>query len=472
MGTRTGLVNEIADFAVGAADTGVPAAVIEDAQLRLVDIVGLCLCVNRTADSRQLRAEMRHWGELGNSTIIGFGQSLAPTAALMNGIMSHAEDFDDTHTESLTHVSAAVVPAALAIAEEQGACGAALLRAIALGEEVAVRIGLGARGQFHARGFHTTGIVGAFGATVAASLLMRLSTDTTAQALAIAASMSAGIFEFLANGSTVKRMHPGWAAKSGITAARLARGGVTGPATALEGRQGLYRTHIGDTFAPDIIVAGLGRKWHAPDTSFKPYPCCHFLHAPLDALGALQDEYFFAVDDVDSVVCLVPEGAIPVVAEPVNKKRNPTSGYDAKFSAYFALAALLVKRRVDLASYSSEQVTDQVIRHVMARIVCRADPESAAYPTSFGGAVEVILRDRRRLFRRVLHNRGAPSNPMSQGDVTSKFQNNAGTVLGAVRTDRLLQQLLVIDGVDDVGEVLRSTIITPDPPSIPVRPAD
>lgn len=448
------LVRSLADFAVGPGSGGPPRAVLDDARLRLLDIVGLCLCANHTPDARHLHAETQGWGDSGHSTIIGFGPSSATTAALANGILSHAEDFDDTHTESLTHVSAVVVPAALAVAEEQRASGAALLRAIALGHETAVRVGLGAQGRFHARGFHTTGVVGPFGAAMAAAVLMRLSPESTAHALAIAASMGAGIFEFLANGSTVKRVHPGWAAQCGITAARLARGGITGPPTALEGRQGLYRTHIGDAFEPEIVIAELGRKWHALDTSFKPYPCCHFLHAPLDALAALQAEHGFSADDVQSLVCLVPAGALPVIAEPVDKKSNPRSGYDAKFSVHFTLAALLVKRHLDLSSYAPTEMTDPAIRRTMTRVVCRADPESAAYPTSFGGAVELVLQGGQRLSRRVTHNRGGPFNPMSQADVEAKFRDNAVPALGVPRSNELLQRLLAIEGVQDVRNQL------------------
>ena len=447
------LVNTLADFAVAAARHPLPAPVLDDAALRLLDIVGLCLCVNRTADAQRLNAEIATWGEPGPCTVVGFDAASTPVAALANGIMSHAEDFDDTHTQSLVHVSAGVIPAALAVAEEQRASGAALLAAIALGSETSIRIGLGAQGQFHAHGYHATGVVGPFGAAVAAGVLMHLPAATIANALGIAASMAAGVLEFLADGATVKRVHPGWAAQAGVLAARLARAGMTGPATALEGRYGLYRTHVGDAFDPDVVTAGLGEQWHLLDTSFKPYPCCNFLHAPIDAIAHLQREHRFAADDVLRVVCELPAGGLPVVALPEDVRRHPRSGYDAKFSAYYALAAQLVEARVDLATFEPAQLGNAAIGRTMPRIECRADPESARYPTSFGGNVVLQLRDGRQLARREPYNRGGPFNPMTRADVVGKFSGNARRALGDAESERLGSRLLDIGQVDDVREL-------------------
>ena len=452
----SGLVGTLADFASSAWRDRVPASVLDDAALRLLDVTGLCLCVNRSQDSRRLNAELEAWGELGSSTVIGFGAASAPAAALANGIMSHAEDFDDTHTESLVHVSSGVVPAALAVAEERRTSGADLLAAIAMGHETSIRIGLGAQGQFHARGFHATGITGPFGATVAAGLLMGLPAQQIANALSIAASMSAGLLEFLADGSTVKRVHPGWAAHSGILAARLARAGLTGPASALEGRYGLYRTHVEDAFVPDVVVSDLGCKWHALDTSFKPYPCCNFLHAPIDAIARLQLEHGFAADDVESLICELPAGAIPVVAEPEEVRRHPRSGYDAKFSVYFALAAQLVEGRVGLATFEPTRLEDAEICRLMPRIACRADPDSDRYPASFGGKVALQLRNGTRLARHEPYNRGGPFSPMTQADVIGKFEDNARLALDVESAGQLSKRMLGIGNVDDVREVSSS----------------
>ena len=179
----------------------------------------------------------------------------------------------------MVHPSAAVIPAALAAAEDVRASGAELLRAIALGMECSVRVGLAARGGFHAKGFHTTAIAAPFGSCIAAGVLLDLTENQLVNALGLAGSMAAGLFEFIAEGSNVKLVHTGWGAQSGIQAARLAQAGMTGPASVFEGRYGLFRAHLDGGFDAEVISADLGTRWHQLDTSFKPYPCCHFLHA-------------------------------------------------------------------------------------------------------------------------------------------------------------------------------------------------
>lgn len=457
----TNLVAALADFAVVAGNDGVPEAMREDATLRLLDIVGLCLCVHRTPDARSLYGELQIWREPGASSVIGFGTASAPAAALANGIMGHAEDFDDTHTESLVHVSSGTIPAALAVAEEQGASGRRLVSAIAAGLEIAIRVGLGAKGQFHARGFHATGIAGPFGAAAAAGVLMRLPAAAIANALAIAASQAAGTMEFLSNGSTVKRVHPGWAAHAGVFAARLARAGITGPGSALEGRYGLYRTHVGEAFDPGSVAGDLGTRWHVLDSSFKPYPCCNFLHAPIDALAALQREHGFGPEEVEALICELPGGGIPVCAEPQEVRRNPRSGYDAKFSAYYTLAAQLVDGQVGLSTFGPDRLYAPAIRRMMRRITCRSDPESESYPVSFGGKVFVHLHGGARLARHEPYNRGGPFRPMTRSELVGKFSDNARMAVGAAQAERLAACLLGIGQIADVREIsslLRATV--------------
>ena len=170
----------------------------------------------------------------------------APAAALVNGTLAHALDFDDTHLPSVLHPSASVVPAALAVAEARGRSGAEALHAIAVGIEINVRLGSAGYDAtqrvnlFFERGLHATSICGALAAAGAAALLLGLDAAGVADAIGIAASMGAGLLEANRTGGTVKRVHCGWAAHAGVCAAELARSGLTGPPTVLEGRFGFF----------------------------------------------------------------------------------------------------------------------------------------------------------------------------------------------------------------------------------------
>ena len=222
-----------------------------------------------------------------------FGQAAgaaAADAALVNGGLIHSLEYDDTHTASIQHGSAVIAAAALAVGEARGASGAALLGAFARGWEVLIRFGLAAPARFHAHGFMSTSVGGALASALLASELLGSSEDQSVAALGISLSQASGVMEFLTNGSSVKSLHPGWAAHGGVVAALLARSGMTGPETSLEGRHGLFRQFAGDEEAPErfrALIGDIGRKWHLPDAAYKFYPCCHYLHPFVEAAGEL-----------------------------------------------------------------------------------------------------------------------------------------------------------------------------------------
>ena len=444
------LAEQFVRFARGTAFDDLPAANVADARLRMLDIVGVCLAARRSPEIDRMVTALTGDAEQGRATVFAFPEGLtAPTAALINGIMAHAEDYDDTHTEAVVHPSAAVVPAALAAAEEVGASGAELIRAIIFGIECSVRIGLAAHGGFHVKGFHTTGIAAPFGATIAAGLLFDLTESQLVNSLGLAGSMSAGLFEFIAEGSTVKTMHTGWGAQSGLQAARLAQAGMTGPASVFEGRYGLFRAHLDDDFNAEMIGVDLGARWHHLDISFKPYPCCHFLHAVLDAFETLRRDNPFEPEDIETCTCLIPRGGVPVVGKPVQSKLNPPTGYAAKFSLPYTVAVMALDHHVGLDSYR-EVRSDNRVRRLMGRIRTVEDSESATYPKSFGAAVRIRLRDGRELFHREPHQRGGPDRPMTEAEIVAKFRQNAARSVQGNMVDEIVDHVLALETLADL----------------------
>ena len=285
------------------------------------------------------------------------------------------------------HATASMWPTVLATAHMRGASGADLLTAYVAGVEAATRLAAVGSGPFHQIGFHPTGLIGVFGCTLAAGTLMGLSPQALVMAQGIALSMAAGSLEFLEDGAWTKRMHPGWAAQSGITAAALARQGFVGPSRAYEGRFGLFNAYMQAGIEAERwgrATAGLGEVWETMAVAVKPLPACHFTHACSDAAIALIDKHKFAIADIERIKALVPAEVVKTVCEPVANKRRPANAYDAQFSIPYLVAASLVRGRFGLAELEPEVLADEThpapVRPASTTRSTRARPSRATTP--------------------------------------------------------------------------------------------
>ena len=336
------LAQQLATFAVDAATNGVPADVAASVGQRTLDVLGLCVAAHRLPTSAAAIAHVLDQGGHEQATIIGEATRVtAAQAAFANGVLAHSLDYDDTHLPSVLHPSASVVPAALAAAEHAGASGELTVRAIAVGLEVAVRLGMAGydselgNSVFFEHGQHATSITGAMGSAVAAAMVYGLDEKGIADALGLTASMASGIIEANRTGGTVKRLHCGFAAQAGVTAAQLVRRGFTGPPTVLEGRFGFFEAWLHGQFFPAAITDCLGTEWAVPGIFFKPYPANHFTHTTVDA-GRVLRERGLTPDQVAEVVVGVAGSTVRTIGEPIEVKRTPETGYQAQFSGPYA----------------------------------------------------------------------------------------------------------------------------------------
>ena len=271
----------------------------ERAKHLMLDATGIAYASGRYDFAHKAMTAIAGLGGEGSVPVIGLPARLPPRdAALINGILVHGLDFDDTHSGGVIHATASLWPTVLATAYMRGASGADLLTAYVAGMEAATRLAAVGSGPFHQLGFHPTGLIGVFGCTLAAGTLMGLSPQALVMGQGIALSMASGSLEFLEDGAWTKRMHPGWAAQSGITAAALARQGFVGPSRAYEGRFGLFNAYIQAGIEPERwgrATAGLGEVWETMAVAVKPLPACHFTHACSDAALALIRQHKFAI---------------------------------------------------------------------------------------------------------------------------------------------------------------------------------
>ncbi|MFI6322824.1 MmgE/PrpD family protein [Nonomuraea sp. NPDC050556] len=443
----TTLVEQLAAFAVDCRDRGVPAGVAADVPNRVLDVLGNALAAyaepGADAAPAVLRA-VRRWAGTPEATAIGSGDRLpAPSAALVNGTLAHALDFDDTHLPSVLHPSAPVVPAALAAAEATGAGGAALIPAVAAGIEVCNRLGMASympeagNSLFFEKGQHATSICGTLGAAVAAGLLYGLGADGVAHAMGIAASMGAGLLEANRTGGTVKRVHCGWAAHAGVTAAVLAAEGLTGPPTVLEGRFGFFQAWIDGRYDDKALVSGLGERWELLRTVYKPYPTNHFTHPAIDCALALRARGVLA-GDVEEIELGVPAPVLRTIAEPAEEKARPVSPYHAKFSGPYTVAAALAGGGGLGLSLDDFARLDPVRLALAGRVRCVADERaSAIFPTAFAAVLRVRLRDGSVLEHRVDSSRGGPEHPLTAEELSRKFRANAARALPEAQVEAL-----------------------------------
>ncbi|MEQ8398875.1 MmgE/PrpD family protein [Thalassobaculum sp.] len=451
----------IACFATTLRLDEVPAPVVEAAKLHLLDALGVGLAASTVPLSqRWVEAARRIGGNTGRSTGLGGSNGLTATAAaLLNGSLIHSLEFDDTHTRSVVHGSAVAASAALAAAEEAGSDGGSLLAGYLAAWEVMIRLGLSAPGAFQANGFQISAVGGAIGGAVAASVVGQLGEAAAVSAIGIAGSQASGLMEFLSDGSTVKALHPGWAAHTGIAAAALAQSGMTGPASILEGRFGFLAAFARDPEAAgrlDRALDDLGTVWHLPDAAFKLYPCCHYIHPFLEALQDLIDGGL-TVETLESLICEVPQPEAPLICEPWERRQHPASGYDGKWGLAYCLAALLVDGRIDVDTFAGPPAPE--IASVARRMAWRP-MEGHRFPHRFEAALEARLTDGAVRRVRVDDVRGAPGRPVAPDAVLAKFANNAGRTLTTDAAAAVQAAVLGLDRAPDLGpltQALRAT---------------
>lgn len=447
MGT---IAERLAERALSLSYEDIPKEVLEHAKLHLLDSLGVALAAASMEPGKEILRAIRSLGAGDEGTVIGASERLpGPSAALINGTLIHGLEYDDTHTGSIIHGSSVVVPSVLAAAEENAVDGKELLTSLVLGWETIIRLGLVAPGAFQARGFHTTGVCGGFASALVAGRLAGLSAPQLASALGIAGSQASGLFEYVVGGASVKSVHPGWAAHNGIVATRLARCGISGPETVFEGRFGFYSTYT-DRDPQDLplhdLYRDVGERWYTTELSYKPYPCCHFNHAFLDCAAQLVSEGLKA-EDVEEVVCRVAPEIVPVVCEPREAKASPRSGYEARFSLPYSVAAMLHHGEVSLDTFSRDNVADRPLLELARRVRYEPDPNTR-YPETFPGSLEVTTRGGDTLSKDVEINRGGPQNPMPEDEILRKFRDNARRTLGAREVERVLQTVQHLEEAD------------------------
>jgi 2-methylcitrate dehydratase PrpD len=448
---------DLAQWATRTRFEDLPPDVVRSTKARVLDVIGLSLAGAETPFGRSVRDAAVAMSSSGPCRVLGTGDAIGVTmAAFANGAFSQALEYDDTHNESIVHMSSPSVAAALALADNGHVTGRELITAIAVGNEISCRAGSVAPGQFHKRGFHPSGLFATFGVTYLAARLLALDADATARAAGIAGSFASGILECWVDGTQTKFLHPGWSAQSGIAAAVLARAGTTGPAEVFEGRWGLFATHLQDAEVPrdaGRLTRSLGSHWDSRNASFKPFPAAHVLHPYISAILRLRSTTGLKAADIEEISCPVAAFIVPIVCEPLSEKLAPASDSHGRISLQYSLAEAFVRGSLGRHAYSDASLRDPEILGLARRVSYQVDATFPG-PGRFKGAVTMTLKDGRRLTEVEEHNRGSAENPMTDAELRAKFDENAAGFLSGAARDRVADAAMTLDAMANARELV------------------
>lgn len=447
----------LAEFASGLDHDAIPADVRLRAVHHMLDAAGIALASTRYDFAHKMLSGVRGLGGSGDVPVFGMPASLSPRdAAMINGFLIHGLDYDDTHIGGIIHPTSSVFPAVLSAAAHAGASGRAMITAYVAGVEIAARLGAVAKGGFHQVGFHPTGVIGAFACALAAGRIYGLTPAQLENAQGLVLSMASGSMEFLEDGAWNKRIHPGWAASAGLTAAGLAREGFNGATAPYDGRFGLFNAYLGPLAEDcdyDLATDGLGETWELMATAIKPFPACHFTHACIDAALSLADE-IDSTDRITGIEALVPQETIKTICEPEANKKRPANSYDAQFSTHYLVSTALVKKRYGLAELEETALRDEQVLALADKVSCSADPDSA-FPKAYSGEVVITLDDGSTLRKREHINRGAADRPLTNEEIIEKFRSNAAMTADGDSIERMLGAMLGLEAAPNAVTALK-----------------
>ena len=456
--TKT-ISRQLAEFVAGFGYDAIPESIRSRAKSLILDAVGIALASTQYDFSHRTLSGIRSLGGSGDCSVIGMKERLPlRDAVLMNGVLVHGLDYDDTHIRAIVHPTASAFVCALSVAEQLGRSGRDLLTAYILGVEIVTRICDAAKGHFHDFGFHPTGIGAHFSCALQTGWLHGLTAEQLVMAQGLAGSTAAASQEFLEEGAWNKRLHPGWAAVAGITVAHLARSGFVAPTKPYEGRFGLYNSHLSH-LAKDVnygaITSGLGKEWELLGAAIKPYPVCHLIHACGDAALLLRKKHQLTPDRIAKVTALVPKETIHIIAEPVANKVRPANDYDAKFSVQYFVATCLARGRFGLPELEADARNNGEILALAQKVEAAADPETR-FPDYFSGGVVITTTDGREFRHHEPINRGAGDRALTADEIEAKYRDNARLAVAENRVQEIRDTILNMEsfGAREVAQKL------------------
>ena len=398
----------LAGFALGEKFENLPPSVVEKSKLLILDGVGLALAAAREDFALKTIRALRLLGQGTDATVIGAEEKVPVSSApLLNGMLIHAFDFDDTHHPLVIHNTSVVMPAALAVSEWLGLSGKDFITACAVGFEVSLRVARGTRVHaIHGRGYHPTAICGVFGGAAAAGRLLGLNISNSPMRLAwqgvkVRATWSGNPTAVGPNAFSPVG-HPMAQSSALCWRAKV----LPRPPTALEGSKGFYATHVGEgNFSVQSALDGIGQDWELNRVEFKPYPCAGALQATVRACVNLHNRFILmpTISLTSNAACAWAIDRREQGGEQVFSQHSPQGDYGAHFSTPFIAAVALLKGRLALADFDGDALKDPAVLKLSAKSRREDDPNQRP--------AEIRLRPRLREDQRRQSLRRTPAHP-------------------------------------------------------------
>ncbi len=453
------LTGQLAEFIAGFKASALPPEVLTTTRTMVKDGTACLLAAANPAFStgQRIAAFVEDQGGKPESSVVGHGfKTGAAMAALANGTMGYACDYEPHHPEAILHPIAIMVPTALAVAERTGASGRDLLAAVALGCEIEYRVSMAIGPvQMYDLGFHPSAVAGCFGATAATAFLLGLDAEATVRALGLAGCQASGMMAWESDPTENARpFQMGMAARNGATAALLAQGDFGGPSAIFDHGHTVFHAFSRGA-RPELLVADLGSKWDGMmELAIKPYSSVSFLHPALDALLGLVRENDVKPADVEEIILRFPRSGVHCV------DGNPLKSHCAQYILPIAVA----HREIAVADlFEDRRLTDPAVADLAKRTTVIADDElNKLFPDYYASIVQIRTKAGATLERRNDIARGYPETPLSEEELDAKFRGLAGSVAGARRVDALSGCLNGLEKAPDVLELASLLTARPD----------
>ena len=458
---------ELAEVYTSTSFVALPRAVVGDAQRATLDWLGSAMAGALEAPARMAQHVVAGLGSADDATVFAAGRSSSAGAALANGVASHILELDDVHKGSTMHAGAPVISAALAVAEREHADGRAFLLAVTVGYDAALRIGE-AVNPSHYRFWHPTGTAATFGAAVAAASLIGATAEEMQNAIGTAGTQAAGLWEFNADGTMSKHLHPGKAAFNGVLAADLAKAGFTGAGRILEGERGFMRAM---SASQDIgaLTRDLGTRWKISENCYKVWACCGHTHSAIDIVVDLREQWRHRHGHIDpSDIASIDIETYGPGYEIVNE-RDPATPYAAKFSLAYCVAAAVRYGGAPLDAFSPDHFSERgVVDPNIAALLDRtrvtvADDLTAKYPRAWPARVSIAFADGTTLRGSGDYPVGNPENPVTTAQLEEKFAALVAPRWGARATARAIASIDSLESCRDMADAFRDFVPEPGP---------
>ena len=450
---KSSVAEIFSDWAYSIQVKDIPHSVKKKLNIIVMDSIGLMISAK---NEPYIKSLVEALNEKGDCSLIGHNKKVSPfNASIINGTAVHGEDFDDTFEGTPVHVGAVMVPAMLAAAQARKLSGNEFLKGLAIGSELICRLALVAPTAVHRQGFHPTAIFGAFGASIGISSALGSSSNEMVSSLGIVGSMASGIIEYLAEGTSTKRLHPGWAAGCGWQSANIGKSGFVGPRTVFEGTHGVFNTFAKTTIKPEFsyLTNELGSRWECQKLAIKPYACGTMAQPFIDCSIKLKSE-ISNVNEIDRIVARVGEGTVHRLWEPLEEKQNPSSPYGAKFSVPYCIAVGLIDGQAGLKQFTEKRLQDSSLLNLASKVSYEINPDDE-YPKNYTGDVTIFNKNGTIISANQNCLRGGKLSPLKEEEVYKKFEENLK--FSNVKSDEIkklcskINTIFNIKNLEDIG---------------------